>query len=286
MIGYKDVLSNFKKENFTYEGELGDEASYAIKMTGSVSFQLEEGVNLHLDEVLYVLGLRKNLISMAVLESKGFKVVFMEGKALLWSKDEDLSSTLVIGYQEGGLYKLPGQMMTALVHDEVSPNEIWHRRLGHLHFKALPDLQKMVSGMPNLDFSQKEICKGCSLGKIVKKSLPSSMHSSKVILELIHSDICGPMSSPSLSGYLYFVIFIDDLSRKTWIYFLKAKNETFYKFQEFKALVEKQTGKCIRVLRTDNGGEYESRQFEDYCKEHGIKRQLTVPYNPQQNGIC
>ena len=118
-------------------------------------------------------------------------------------------------------------MMTVLVHDEVSPNEIWHRRLGHLHFKALADLQKMVSGMPNLDFSQKEICKGCSLGKNVKKSFPSSMHSSKDILELIHSDICGPMSSPSLSGYLYYVIFIDDYSRKTWIYFLKAKNGTF-----------------------------------------------------------
>ena len=89
-----------------------------------------------------------------------------------------------------------------------------------------------------------------------------------------------------LSGYLYFVIFIDDLSRKTWISFLKEKNETFSKFQEFKALVEKQRGKHIRVLRTNNGGEYESHQFEDYCKERGIKRQLTVPYNPQQNGIA
>ena len=143
----------------------------------------------------------------------------------------------------------------------------------------------MVSGIPNLDFSQKEICKGCLLGKNVKKAFPSSMHRLKEILEIIHSNICGPMSSPSLSGYLYYVIFIDDYSRKTWIYFLKAKNETFYKFQEFKDLIEKQTGKHIRVLITDNGGEYESHHFEYYCKQQEIKRHLTVPYNPQQNGI-
>ena len=82
MTGYKDVLSNFKKENFTSQVELGDEASYEIKGTGLVSFHLEEGINLHLDEVLYVPGPRKNLISVAVLESKGFRVVFMEVKAL------------------------------------------------------------------------------------------------------------------------------------------------------------------------------------------------------------
>jgi len=67
---------------------------------------------------------------------------------------------------------------------------------------------------------------------------------------------------------------------------MKQKSEIFSKFQEFKALVEKQTGKNIRILRTDNGGEFESHHFEDFCKEAGIKRQLTVPYNPQQNGVA
>ena len=67
---------------------------------------------------------------------------------------------------------------------------------------------------------------------------------------------------------------------------MKQKSETFSKFQEFKALVEKQTGKNIRILRTDNGGEFESHHFEDFCKEVGIKRQLAVPFNPQQNGVA
>jgi transposase InsO family protein len=128
------------------------------------------------------------------------------------------------------------------------------------------------------------------LGKNINKSFPVNnfIKREKVILELIHSDVCGPMSSctPSLNGHLYYVILIDDFSRKSWIYFMKTKNETFKKFHEFKALIENQTGKHIRVLRSDNGGEYESHQFEDFCKGARIKRQLIVPYNPQENGVA
>jgi transposase InsO family protein len=81
------------------------------------------------------------------------------------------------------------------------------------------------------------------------------------------------------------VIFIDDYSRKTYIYFLKTKDEVFDRFKEFRALVENQTGRRIRVLRSDNGGEYTSNEFVEYCATEGIKKELTVPYNPQQNGV-
>ena len=103
------------------------------------------------------------------------------------------------------------------------------------------------------------------------------------ILDLIHSDLCGPMSFVSLRGYEYYVTFIDDHSRKTWIYFLKSKKskEFLQRFQEFKALVENQTGRKIRALRSDNGGEYTSKEFDGYCRQEGIRRQLTVPYTPE-----
>jgi transposase InsO family protein len=93
------------------------------------------------------------------------------------------------------------------------------------------------------------------------------------------------MSSPSLGGCFYYAIFIDDYSRKCWIYFLKDKSDTFDKFKEYKAFIEKKTGKHIRTLRIENGGEFESLQFEDFCKSTGIKRQLIMPYNPQQNRV-
>jgi transposase InsO family protein len=94
------------------------------------------------------------------------------------------------------------------------------------------------------------------------------------------------MIVPSLGNFVYYVLFIDDYSRKTWKYFLKAKDELFIKFQEFKALVEKLFERKIKVLRSGNGGEYTSKEFQDFCQEAGIKRELTTPYNPQQNGVA
>ena len=96
------------------------------------------------------------------------------------------------------------------------------------------------------------------------------------------------MSSATLTGYEYYVTFIDDFSRKTWIYFLRSKRleEVLLWFQELKALVENQTGKKIKVLWSDNGGEYAFCAFDEYCWQEGIKRQLTVPYTPQQNGLA
>ena len=88
------------------------------------------------------------------------------------------------------------------------------------------------------------------------------------------------MSTPSLSAYLYYVIFIDDSSHMSLIYFMKAKSETFNKFQEFKAMFENHSGKNICALRSDNGGEFESHDFNDFCREAWIRRQLIVPYNP------
>ena len=104
-------------------------------------------------------------------------------------------------------------------------------------------------------------------------------------MELIHSDVCGPMSSTSLSGYVYYVSFIDDYSCKTWVYFLKSKDEVLRKFKEFKALVENLSEQKIKILRSDNGGEYTSNEFGSFCRDVGIKRELTTPYNPQQNGV-
>ena len=103
-------------------------------------------------------------------------------------------------------------------------------------------------------------------------------------MDLIHSDLCGPMTAPSLGGFLY-VILIDDYSRKTWIYFMKDRSETFAKFQEFKTFIEKQTGMHIRALMSDNGGEFDLHQVDDLCRDSRIKRDLTIPYNSQQNEV-
>jgi transposase InsO family protein len=90
----------------------------------------------------------------------------------------------------------------------------------------------------------------------------------------------------SLGGSLYYVIFIDDYSRKMWLYLLNSKDEVFNKFQEFKAEIENLTNNNIKTLRTDNGGEYTSKEFVAFYKSAGIRREMTIRHNPQQNGVA
>jgi transposase InsO family protein len=103
---------------------------------------------------------------------------------------------------------------------------------------------------------------------------------------LIHADICGPITLGSFSGNEYFITFIDDYSRKCWVYFLEKKSEAFETFKKFKVMVEKMTGKNIRSLRLDRGDEYLSNQFKSYYKNYGIRRFLAAPYTLQQNGVA
>ena len=99
-------------------------------------------------------------------------------------------------------------------------------------------------------------------------------------LQLVHNNLCGSLSSPYFFGCKYFLTFIDDFSKCTWVYLLKLKSEYFNKFLVYKALVEKQSGRHLQRLRTNNGGEYVNNQFTSYCISQGIQMKHTVPYKP------
>ena len=101
----------------------------------------------------------------------------------------------------------------------------------------------------------KKICDNCLISKQPTTSFSSNtMSKASDVLHVVYSDVCGPFDVPSLGGNRYFVSFVDDLSRKLWLYLIKAKSEVFNIFKRFKALVEKQSRKCIKILRTDGGG--------------------------------
>jgi hypothetical protein len=99
------------------------------------------------------------------------------------------------------------------------------------------------------------MCNRCAKGKNIKNPFPKRDNKEKGVLELIHSNVCGPMPSTSINGYVYYVSFIDDYSHKTWVYFLKSKDKVFIKFKEFKALIENLSERKINILKSDNGGE-------------------------------
>ena len=126
------------------------------------------------------------------------------------------SASITIGVRCGKLYRLLFQPQHALAHSSGSELcELWHRRMAHLHHLALGLLRHMVTGLPEFSTGQSDVCKGCALGKYTNTTFSSSDTISEGVLQLIHSDLCGPMSSASLTGYVYYITFIDDFSGKT-----------------------------------------------------------------------
>ena len=165
--------------------------------------------------------------------------------------------------------------------DTSLQSELWHQRFAHLHYKAIHDVRKMVTGMPKFRLEQEGVCPRCAEGKLKGGPFPSSQSKTSNISQLVHLDIYDMMPVNSLGGYSYYLIFTDDHSRKTWIYFLKKKDEVFTWFRHLKAMIKNQSEKRLKKLRIDNGTEYESNEFHDYCREAGIKRETTTPYTPE-----
>ncbi|CAA7062303.1 unnamed protein product [Microthlaspi erraticum] len=142
---------------------------------------------------------------------------------------------------------------------------------------------KMVNGLPSFKVNQ-EVCGACKRGKQARDAFPKeSQTKTKEKLEIVHTDVCGPMQTMSLNGSRYFLLFVDDYSHVCWTYFLKNKSEAFGVFKMYKAMVETQSGSKIKVLRSDGGGEFTSSEFNEFCNQWGIERQITAPYSPQQN---
>lgn len=132
----------------------------------------------------------------------------------------------------------------------------WHARLGHINFDSIKLMvsKKMVYGIPKIEHVN-EICESCLVGKQTRLPFPkASAFRSQQVLELIHGDLCGPLSPATLGGNKYIFVMVDDFSRYMWSLLLKEKSEAFEKFKTFKALVEKETGSTIKTFRTNRGG--------------------------------
>ena len=114
---------------------------------------------MKMKEVLYVLGLKKNLLSISALDKKGYRIAFIDGQVLMWPKGKSIEDAIVICEEQGGLYKLNGNAETTLVDETTSPSELWHRMLAHINYKALPHVSKVVTGLPILKIDKKAFAK-------------------------------------------------------------------------------------------------------------------------------
>ena len=131
---------------------------------------------------------------------------------------------------------------------------------------------KKVRGLPKLKKPDNTMCKQCQLGKMTKSSFKRKTYTSNEVLELVYTDLFGPIEVQSYKGDRYIMLFVDDYSRMMTVMFLKQKLEAFQMFKWYLARVEKEIGKSQKFLRSDRGGEFTSREFEEFYNDRGIKR--------------
>ena len=147
--------------------------------------------------------------------------------------------------------------------------------------------KQIVASLPKLKVDgMHKVCKACQFGKQSRNSFPQERNVCKKPLEVVHTDVWGPKKIASIHGSKYYVSFINDHTRKVWVYFMKQKNKVFDHFKSFKAVVEKETGEHVKTLRSDGAGEHFFKEFFDFLQKNGIRKQFSCRYTPQQNGVA
>ena len=288
MCGNKLWFSDLDEE-FRQSVKLGNNSKMTVLGKGNIRMQVA-GVTQVITDVFYIPELRNNLLSVGQLQEKGVAILIQHGECRVYHPEKGLIMQTLMSANR--MFILPARVMpkapTCFQITLEDNTHLWHCRYGHLSFKGLRTLQykEMVRGLPQLKASSK-VCTDCMMGKQHRNAIPKrSLWRASQRLQLVHADICGPIKPVSNSKKRYLISFIDDYSRKVWIYFLTEKSEAFTTFKNYKNLVEKETGAFICCLRTDRGGEFTSLEFNAFCKTNGISRQLTAAYTPQQNGVA
>ncbi|XP_049933224.1 retrovirus-related Pol polyprotein from transposon RE1 isoform X3 [Nymphaea colorata] len=198
-----------------------------------------------------------------------------------------------IGLVSDGLYRLPIRVVTALM-SAVSRTEkkeeecrqlflFWHERLGHLPFGILKHLFPELCSSLNISMLS---CDVCQFAKHVRASYPISNSRSNKAFSLVHSDVWGPSGIHSRGGFQYFITFIDDYSRCTFVYLLKDRSEVPHIIETFILLVENQYGNSVKTFRSDNAREYLCLTVEEFFRKRGIVHETSCSYTPPQNGVA
>lgn len=282
-------------ESFRQVVKLGNDMRMNVMGKGNIRLQIN-GTSQVITEVYYLPELKSNLLSVGQLVERNLSVLMQNGECKIYHHERGLimhsnmsanRMFIVLAGKEKHVQSnsLVPTCFTATSKEQTS---LWHRRYGHLHFKGLNTLSRrnMVHGLPPLS-EVSSICTVCMTGKQHRDPIPKkSVWRATTQLQLIHADICGPITPESNGHKRYILTFTDDYSRKLWAYFLNLKSEALGIFKKFKSLVEKRSNKVICCLRTDRGGEFNSVDFNEYCSSNGIARQLTAAYTPQQNGVA
>ncbi|KAH9802840.1 retrovirus-related pol polyprotein from transposon TNT 1-94-like protein [Citrus sinensis] len=263
---------------------MGNDHALEITGIGTIKIKMFDGTIRTIGEVRHVNGLKKNILSLGQMDSHGYET-HVENEIM-----KIVKGALVLmkaGKIGANLFMFKGETLqeadACVASNEEESTMMWHLKLGHMSEQGLKILseRKLLPGLKSISLP---FCEHCVISKQHRLKFSRSIARSKCILDF-HFDV---WESPDISmrGAKYIVTFIDDYSRRYWVYPIKKKSDVFPVFKEYKARVELESGKKIKCLRTDNGGEYTDSEFLAFCKQEGIQRQFTVAYTPQQNGVA
>lgn len=244
-----------------------------------------------LADVLYVPEIGRNLFGIGSSTDRGAIATF--GKYEMRLKKN--GNVIVKGHRPGsGLYRIKMKAIVcpeAYVASSAASVNVWHERFGHTNFRTVRELVRgdAVTGIEvkhceaqNNDEDQ-QICEGCILGKLTRKSFQDSTNRAKNPGELIHFDICGPMSIDAIENSKLMVLFVDDFSGIVIVFPIRHKSEIVEKLQEVIALAES-SGHKVHRIRSDNAKEFLSEAMKNVCLRNNIVHEHSTPYCPEQNG--
>ncbi|KAJ9551322.1 LOW QUALITY PROTEIN: hypothetical protein OSB04_015367 [Centaurea solstitialis] len=286
MTGVKEFFAEVD-ETITGQVRFGDGSKVQIKGKGTILLECRNGEQQVIQDVYFIPALHSNILSLGQMTEDGYKIEMLH--EYLYVHDDNRRLVMKVKRSRNRLYKIvlhvtqPVCLATS-VDDKAW---LWHARLGHINFRVIESMvQKgLVQGVPCIKHPA-QVCEGCLVAKQTRKPIPKEAEwRASRPLELVHADICGPISPQTIGGNRYFLLIVDDYCRYMWVYPIKTKDEAFPMFKRFKAKVEKEGRYKVKTLRTDRGGEFTSQRFSDFCDDEGIHRQLTAPYTPQQNGV-
>ena len=286
MTGNRAAFSELD-QSITGTVKFGDGSVVDIVGRGTILFAARHGRHRALTDAYFIPRLRSNIISLGQLDESGCQVMIEEG--ILRVRDPQRELLAKVRRSTNRLYKITLTLAQpiSLLARTGDTTWRWHERFGHLGFDALRKLGKggLVRGLPQLD-QVDQLCDACLAGKQRRAPFPQQAnYRATGRLDLVHGDLCGPVTPATHGGRRYFLLLVDDASRFMWLVLLSSKDEAAGAIKKFQAGVEVETGRKLRALRTDRGGEFTAVTFGEYCAEQGVHRQLTAPYSPQQNGV-
>ena len=268
---------------------VGNGSKVDVIAVGTLPLHLPTGLVLNLNNCYLVPSLSMNIVSGSRLIRDGYSFKSENNGCSIYMRDMFYGHAPLVN----GLFLMNLERDVTHIHsvntkrckvDNDSPTYLWHCRLGHIGVKRMKKLH--ADGLlESLDYESFDTCEPCLMGKMTKTPFSGTMERATNLLEIIHTDVCGPMSVEARGGYRYVLTLTDDLSRYGYVYLMKHKSETFEKFKEFQNEVENQRDRKIKFLRSDRGGEYLSHEFGTHLRKCGIVSQLTPPGTPQRNGV-